>query len=246
MVLLPALTIPIRYLGACLRILRTPALLLYCLIPYGIGIFTFTTCLFFSVRFREPISDLLIPDSVAAYSYLFSWLTLLVSIIFSALLSLVAVFAFAEYYLEKLIDHALHSSGLNPAADRSRTRLQALWHGVIYALKRLLIYTGLTALIFILSFFPPLAALVFLLTAIRVGLDIIELPLERLGLSSNKSAIITPHITEIFLLGVVFMCLMLIPLGGVLFLPVAYLVAVGCISRWTGGSASQSQTAKRS
>jgi uncharacterized protein involved in cysteine biosynthesis len=93
-------------------------------------------------------------------------------------------------------------------------------------LLRLSYGTGLFIVAFACGFIPLLALAPLICAAFFVGFDLIDLPLTLRGMQFRERWHFgRAHLIEVLGLGACFMAIMIIPLGGLLFFPVAYYVA---------------------
>ena len=207
---------------------------MWCIIPYLIGIVSFFIFIYFSWDYRSEIGHYLIPGWLSSVEWIFAWLILFLNVIISAVMSLIVTLIFGGFFIENFIAEALHEHSLEVySASGLNGYLASLWRGIRDSIIRIVVYGSLSILTLAFSFIPPLALLVAVVGGFAIGFDLFEQPLSLLGFQMKRRiSIITAHKLETLALGLLFSVMMIIPFGAVLFLPLAYHVAVSRISAW--------------
>ncbi len=227
-------SIPFQFVSVFFRVITDFKLLSILIIPYIIGLFSFFLFLYLSFDFRDQIAIYLIPDFLKNYSTLFAWFVFIINWFVSALLAIFIMLIFGGYFIEKFLETYIKQKGLAPLETSGlKGYVKAVIKGVTDSIIRALVYGSLSILIFAFSFIPPLAFLILLLGGFTIGYDLIDMPLSLLGLNTKQRLdTILSHKIETTALGSFFSIILLLPLGGIFFLPFAYLVAVDKISYW--------------
>lgn len=227
-------SLPFQYISAFFRIISDFKLLLWCIIPYLLGIISFLIFLFLSYDYRTEIAAFVLPSSLVNYGTIFAWALFVLNWFVSAVLSIFVMLILGGFFIENFIDEALRKKGLHaPPSSGMAAYLNSLFRGLKDSLLRSLVYGILALLIFTFSFFPPLAFLVLLFAAFAIGYDLLDMPLSLLGFrAGSRLKLIMDHKLEALVLGALFSALMLVPLGGIIFLPLAYMVAVDKVAEW--------------
>ena len=156
----------------------------------------------------------------------------------SALLALLVMSALGSVFIESFIEEVFKRHHIElPKHPTVSSLIRGIWRGVRDDL-RLIIYIGFCALLVlaaglvpILFFLPPLFA------AFLSGYNLFDLPLALLEIPfKERRRIAAAHWIEVVSLGAVFLLILVIPLGAVLFLPAAYYVAVERLAAWKVGA----------
>ena len=228
------LAIPFQVVGAFFQILITPRYLLPLLVPFAIGIGTFWLSYHFGIDYSvELCTKYASPDSFF-HSFL-NVVAHLVCILLSSITSVLTMFAVSGTFIEFFISNAFPRYGfiepdlpLKPAA-----LLGSILRSTINSLKKLIVVCFLSIIMLICSFIPILLIFPSLITAFLTGYDLVNTPLALLEVPFDESwHAVKSHMIEVMALGgCLFLC-MLIPLGGVIFLPALYLVAIKHLEKW--------------
>ncbi len=237
------LAIPFQVIGAFLQILITPRYLLPLLVPFGIGIGTFWLSYHFGLDYSiELCTKYATPDSFF-HSFL-NVVAYIVCILLSSVISVLVMFSISGTFIEFFISNAFPRYGfiepdipLKPAA-----LLKSLIRSTVNSLKKLVVICLLSIAMLICTFFPILLIFPSLITAFLTGYDLVSTPLALLEVPFSESWNgVKSHFLEVMTLGgCLFLC-MLIPLGGVIFLPALYLVALKHIKNWAEIQTGRSQ-----
>ncbi|MGI6524198.1 MAG: EI24 domain-containing protein [Bdellovibrionota bacterium] len=228
------LLLPFQMIQALFKIFTTPRLLLPLLVPYLIGAATFITTLWLGVDYRNDLAALIVSPESWWYQIL-SWLAVVISFFISTLISIVVILLIAETFIEFFLTKAFPLYGFTfPDTPFS---LKALTTSTLAALgndfKRIIMIIILTVITIICSFIPILLFIPPIITAFLAGFDLFNLSLNILEMPfKERRRLIRTHLIEVISLGATLLLFLLIPLGGILFFPAAYLVALKRLSVW--------------
>lgn len=166
--------------------------------------------------------------------WFFSILRILGVSLLSGLLAFLTANILGGFYIERFIELALQDHSLE-ATDSYKQRGMA--HILAYALwdnLRKLALLSLFGVLFIALSFVPFGPLIaFLLGALLLGYEIFDTILVPLGSSFNiRLSEIFKHAGTVFILGLTFGALFLLPFAALFFMPVGYLVAIKELSAW--------------
>ena len=225
---------PINFISKVFMILGDKKLLFYCLIPLLVGIGAFITSVFLSVDYRDQIVSLIFSSAPHWVLTILSWGFVLLSIIISGVLSLFVSSAVNGFIIEEFIDELLLRKKLKAEVPFSITLLiRATLRGLVDSGRRLLLVIVVLLLIFVAGLFLPLYIFSLVFSALLIGADLFYLPLTLLNIPfRSRIEILKSHKWDLFLFGGFFSLILLIPLGGILFLPVMYGLAVDRIGEW--------------
>jgi len=226
--------IPALFVSSTLKIVFTPKLLFLCLIPYLIGIIAFCGFSWTFFEYRHEIANLLFSYPAEWMETLASWIGFIFTIFISAFLALLVALALGGIFIEGVIEHVLQERGLLSEKPFS---LSGFSVSIIRSLRddlfRIICFTFLSILFFIFGLIPPLALLPLLFGLFTLGYNLIDLPLALLEIPFKKRLRLAKQVwLELLALGGIFALLLLIPLAGIIFLPIAYLVAVERLAVW--------------
>ncbi|MCB0337474.1 MAG: hypothetical protein KDD62_14255, partial [Bdellovibrionales bacterium] len=108
-----------------------------------------------------------------------------------------------------------------------RTVFESLRFAIIDNVKRLFYIASISLLIFILGWFPPFLLLVLFLSFLVAGFDGMDLPLQLRGLTiRERLRFARVHWTTTLILGCCYSMTLVVPLLGIVALPLSYFVAV--------------------
>lgn len=234
-------SIPFSYVRAIFAILGSRRLLLLCLVPYlaGLGAFAVLLALGFSYS-----PDLLRWAGAAESGWVHTLLTGVVSLcnaVLAGLFAFLVMLIMGSFALEGFVATLLRRSGIEvPETGSLRELLPnlvfSLWNTLLWSLTLML----LALAVLLLGLFPPLAILTSVLGIMLIGFNLIDLPLSALELSfKERWRLARRDPFGVFWLGAVYSLLIAIPLGAVLFLPLAYYAAVQLVTAWPSLPASR-------
>lgn len=206
-------------------LVSNPQLVARGLLPLVWGVITFAILVILSFFFNEEVAHLF-----SLQSDIYIWLTLLICIIASSFFSVVIVLLSSEFLMDRFIEKASNIIAIPQSYERHT-------FGVFELAKLLLIriiilillgIAGITAFII-----PILHPIVWILGSFAFGSELIHTPATVIGVSLKKQrGFIGNHKIEITLLGALSSLSFLIPLAGLLFLPLAYLVGLQLIKEY--------------
>jgi uncharacterized protein involved in cysteine biosynthesis len=176
-----------------------------------------------------------------------SWILSFLLVFFaSSLITLLLAFPFLSYFLERFVEKVLERRNLSVANE---VRFFAsLRRGLIDEARKTILLLGFAALLFLGGFFPPLFPLVLLGGLFVSGFEIQELPLNLLGIPfPERIRYAFRYWGETLSLGAYFALFSLLPLAGILFLPIGYFMSVEWrakrTNRYSGKEAAPAQVA---
>jgi uncharacterized protein involved in cysteine biosynthesis len=224
------LLLPFKIMRSFLTMLNDRQALRFLIKPYlfGAGIFVISAIgLWFWIA-QNPITWL---SEFQTSSWLVvRTLGIVIEVLFvvlcSSLITLIITLVLAGFFLESFARHLLQRHGFLPPETESKSLLSQSTATLLFFLgeaKKITVLIILFSLIFILSFFPPLALLVFLLTAYLTGYDLADFPLAAGEIEHPKRrALLIKHRVELLLMGCTYLATALVPFGTVIFLPAFY------------------------
>jgi uncharacterized protein involved in cysteine biosynthesis len=230
-------SLPLRFVRAAGAILAGGRLLRLCLAPVLIGCVAAALCIALAFGLRHELASVFIDASRPWLRALLSWLLFFLSFLLSGVAALLAASIFGSIFIESFIEEVYHRHGVELPASRNlisliKSTVRAVKDDLIrilyVAICLLLVF--LAGLVPFLFFIPPLAG------AFLTGASLLDLPLALSGMRLRQRwRVIRAHGSEVLALGAVFLALLLVPFGGILFLPVAYYVAVQKVVGWNKG-----------
>lgn len=225
---------PIQLVWTVARIMGNGSLFLYCVIPYVLGAVGFISLLILSYSNREAISTYLFNVHSGFALAAASWSIFVFSIFASSLLALLIVVALAGFFVEEFVDKLLVLEGLKVETKISLSFiLKSTLRGLVDAARRFCYLAILGIVLLAFGFFPLLYIPSLILGFFVVGGDLVNLPLSLMGIKFGaRFKLMRNHFGSCVILGVLFSLALLIPFGGIIFLPLAYGVAVLKIVNW--------------
>ena len=228
------LTYPLQLIKCFIEILNTPKYLTILIIPYLIGIITFIISSYFFFSYRDDLIELFIKNDSWLFSVL-SWLLIPILIILSSLLSVLTVIFLAETFIEFFLEKVCIAYKLDIPEVEFKRLARYLIKSLSNDLKRLIFITFLSIITLCCTFIPILIFIPPIMLAFMTGFDLINLPLSMFDVSfKERKKILKTHFLEVIALGSTLLLFLIIPLGGVLFLPPAYLLAFKKLISWGG------------
>jgi uncharacterized protein involved in cysteine biosynthesis len=226
--------LPFQFAAALFEIVSDPKLRRWCVIPYLIGVTVFTAAFYTSYEYKLAIADYVLSFIGLEGAAWLSWVVLILGIFICAILAVGAMLVFGGIFIENFIEEAFNKHGVPSLQEKGISAyLKSVLRGLRDGLLRLVVYGTISLLALSTSFVPPLSLFFTLLGGFTLGVDLFELPLSLLGHRfSERVKLVFSHKLEAFSLGMFFSLFLIVPLGGVIFLPLAYLVAVKRIARW--------------
>lgn len=223
--------IPFLFVKAAGVIISDRKLLTLCLIPWAIALMLFGGSFFLLIANHNELTGWLFGQSAAWYAFVFDVIAFLLEIVIAAIIALLVTLVLADIFIESFVIKVFKKLGSSIDLEPRGTSFVG---GVLWALadnlKRLL-YLGLISIVlFVFAWFPPLLVVVLFLSFFLAGLDSLDLPLQLKGLSFPERLAFArkqPLVTVV--LGACYLALLMIPVLGLLSLPLAYFVAVGII-----------------
>ena len=226
--------IPLRYLKALVLIFTSPKLILLCVIPYIIGIAAFAGSIGLSFSYKENFAEWIVGGYASWLVVSFEWLSFLIGILLSGVIGILCMLLLGGFFIECLIENVLRKRGFNlPEHESIKILIRSVTRGLRDDVVRLIYIVFLIVISIICGFIPVLFFIPPILAAFLVGFDLIDLPLTLLEHRfRDRWIFIKQNLLEVVALGAVFSVIMLVPLGGIVFLPVAYVVAVEQLTGW--------------
>ena len=229
-----ALITPFQFLSSFGAILTTASLRSTIVIPCLLGLISAGAFigLFFGYK-QELFVWLYGPEHNTISSVLYV-LYSIAGPIAAAIAAILIMLIVGAVFIDTLIARAFQLLGVEVLVPKGLTgAIKSLGRGLIDAVRWTLLALLILAISIICSLIPVLWPVPFILTAISLGLLLIDLPLSILGVPfGDRVALGFKHFLELIALGGCFSVLLIIPFGGILFLPIGYHVAVTKIVRW--------------
>ncbi|MDC0358814.1 EI24 domain-containing protein [Oligoflexia bacterium] len=234
------LVIPLLYLRSVKEILCSRQLIVLCLIPYLMGLVSFVGSMVAFYYYKETVATWIVGSSSGWLATSVAWGFVFVNMLTSGIVAILVITLLCSWFMECLIEVALKRYGLLGEDDRS---LLTIVKSVVRSLRdegiRLIYICIILLVAFVVSFFPPLYLIPIILTGFMVGFDIIDLPLALLEMPfKERWRVIRRHKLQTCAFGGIFSISLLIPLGAILLLPIAYYAAVLLVERWDLAEAS--------
>lgn len=168
--------------------------------------------------------------------WFFSILRLLGVSLLSGLLAFLTANILGGFYIERFIELALMDHSLKATDSyKQRGTVQILAYALWDNLRKLALLSLFGVLFIVLSFVPFGPLIAFLLGALLLGYEIFDTILVPLGSGFNsRLSEILKHFGVVFIVGLTFGAIFLLPLAALFFMPVGYLVAIKELSAWRG------------
>lgn len=229
-----ALLTPFDFIKAAYAIMGNPRLLALCLAPMLIGVVSFVVFISLMFIYRGDLTSLIITDANGWWYLIVSWFLMLLGVFVSGILALIVLSIIGAIFIELFIESLLVSRGL---LDEQPFSLKRIVRSTVFAIKdtleRLLIIGFVSLTLIVFSFFPVLYLVSLFLGVFLIGFNLVEQPLTLLQYNiRHRIKLARSNWREVLGLGITFSIVMLIPLGAVLLLPLAYYVAVERIATW--------------
>jgi uncharacterized protein involved in cysteine biosynthesis len=226
--------VPLQAFKAALTIIRSPRLLLLSIIPTVCGIIAFFVALYFFFDWRRDLAVWLIGDTYNWLEVVLSWILFFVNFFTSGVIALIVSSLLGGVFIEAFIEESLKINGMQLNQPFSMARLaRTIKRSAKEGLVRLLILCVVMGCFLIAMIFPPASILAIFLSAALLGFDIFDLPASMLDhpLSFRTHLARSYPLTYLGLGGLMTLALA-VPLGGVIFMPVAYYLAVIKLAGW--------------
>lgn len=228
------LALPGQIFEALWRIALSPKLLLPCIVPWLIGALTFAILSWLSFSERRDLAAWILGAREGWLGWLISSAAFLLGLILSGLASLVVALALGGVFLEIFVERLLREGSLFPEEPSG---LRGLAVSLLRSLKDSLVAAVCLGtvgfLVLLAGFFPPLVLVALLAGAFLLGFNAFDLPLTLMRVRfGERMRIARSHLPVVLALGALFSLAVAVPLGGIVFLPPAYYVAVRQIVRW--------------
>ncbi len=223
------LRVPKLLFKAVFQILRSPKLLYLCVAPWLIGVLSFFITLFLILQKKEFFEDFFDYYLPAWLEFIDSPLVYIFTFLFSSLLALLLVLVIGSVFLEKISTYVLglKSEKFLEVRERKSHLVKSITTDIV--LIFLVIVFEFSALI--LGFFPILSFISIIISMFILGITAFDSPFATLGLSfSKRVSILKSNFFSVLTLGAIYWVLMLIIFGGVLFAPIATIIASEIVS----------------
>lgn len=222
------------YLTALARILSSRRLLSLLFIPYLIGIVLFALALVVLFGFELDIMSLFISTTTEWIATILGFIDMLVKVFLAGLIAILGAFLLSSWFMELLIEKALRDEDLISESKQSLISIAAT---AVRGLKdegvRLFYMLVIIILSLLTGFIPILFFIPILLAAFSFGFDLIDLPMALMELRfKERWRIILKHKLEVLIFGGIFSISLLVPLGALFMMPIAYYAAVLLIKEW--------------
>jgi len=227
-------SLPVQFLQATGTILVDWKLLSLCIIPNLIGIVCFFLFLGLAFGYREEVASLLVSDPESWLHLIVAWLIFFINVFVSGIVAIICAITLGAFFIESFIERVLkqHNIGLPEHASLvsfAKSILRGLRDDAIRV-----VYVGIFMIVMLIcGLFPLLYFIPPVIAALLVGYSLLDLPLALMEIRfKDRWGIAKAHLLEVLALGALFSLILLIPLGGILFLPVAYHVAIQRLAQW--------------
>lgn len=227
-------TLPIDFISSFFEIFFDKRLFKYCFFPWLIGTFLFLV--FISLGFFNftAINDLLFTKNNSWSSYIYYIGTFLLIFGLSATLSILFIFIFAGFIIEKTIHYLLNKNSFELKEEEKVSFLKSVVTAIKDNLRRILFILISLILLFLFSFFPPLIFLWYILSSFLAGYELLDLPLqlskfsfrERIDFYFSNKLITT-------VAGSLYLAALLIPIVNIFALQASYVFGVKVIKKLT-------------
>ena len=226
---------PVRFIANLKHLLFKPSLRWYLLVTTIIGLSSFILFITSAYYFREDLAELIVSDTYATSQGIVSWILFLVNVFLSGIAALLLISIVGSFFLEQIVIEILTARGLSSGTD-DPSWAKSLVRGVVDDLWRLVYVSLIVLLGFVSGLFPLLVFVPIVAGAFLLGFDLLDLPLKLCEKPfKTRWRIAREHWLELIILGGYFSVTLLVPILGVLLLPVAYLVAIDFIVYWEKG-----------
>jgi len=205
--------------------------------PLKLGFISFLISVVCFYYFRNDIAGLLAHSSSSALHTLLVWGLFFFSIVVSGFFAVIATVIGGAFYFDKLALLLFKERGQVTGQLNSSFREEVIR---VLQFSAVRILFGLTWLVlFLVSLVLPVLAIpVTVLGIYLLGVDALSSPLAVLLSTSHASRIggiysaSMRHLLDTFVIGVLFSATLLIPLGGIVLLPLLYSFTVQRVCRW--------------
>ena len=203
-------------------------------VPYLIGIIAFLASSSFAYEYKDEFTKWIIGEQWQWLMISVEWISFLISILISGIFGILCMLLLGGFFIEMMIETALVKKGYElPEFSSVNILIRSTLRGLRDDVIRLIYIIVLIIVSFTCGFIPVLFFIPPVLAAFLVGFDLVDLPLTLLEFRfKDRWGLIKKHLVEVLAIGAVFSAIMLIPFGGILFLPIAYLVTVEQIVNW--------------
>jgi len=224
--------VPICFLRAIRTLLSSGRLLGLSSIPYLLGLVVYILSLFGIFTIRNELAAVFVSTQVGIEAV--GWMVFLGGILAAGLIALIIVFLLSALIMEWFVEEGLRQAGLLVQREESFwSSVRALVRVVFDSVLQLSLVLALTLLAFMLSIVPPLSLFVGLLASFVLGYQLFDFSLSLLRYRFRRRlGLILQHKSQVLILGLLFSLALLIPFGGILLLPILYLMVIEKLRSW--------------
>ena len=224
--------VPVCLLRALRTLLSSGRLLGLAIIPYVVGLFVYISTLFGAFTIRNDLAAVFVSTQVGIEAV--GWMVFLGSILAAGLVALILVLLCSALLMEWFVEEGLRKAQL--LAERK----ESFWSSVCALIRvlfdsslQLLVVFALTVLALLLSAIPVLSLFVALLASFVLGYQLFDFSLSLLRYRfRERLRLILQHKSQVLVLGLLFSLALLVPFGGILLLPILYLMAIEKLQSW--------------
>ena len=207
------------------------------LAPIKWGILLFVLSLIGVFWWREDIANFIAQPSAGWLHVLISWSFVLCGIVLSGIAAVFGIAIGGVFYFDRLATRLLIRRGVVDAAADTSLVVETS-RQLLFLFVRILLSIVWVLLFVVSLLFPVLTLIVTIFGVALLGLDVYSSPLAILRNHPSCRwpyslwSVLYRHPIDTLAVGLLFSAALLIPLGGLLFVPVLYSFAVERLARW--------------
>lgn len=177
--------LPIEFIRSFIEIFTDRKLFKYSLVPFILGFISFVLISILGLLNLKFLTNLIFNEISSWYEYSYYSVSFLFIIVASTIFAFLVVLIATEFYLVKINSHLFSKYQLKDEISSDNYKI-SLFRLIFTNLKRFLFFIISLALLLVLSFFPPLIVLWFLLNSFLVGIELFNLALDELNYNYEK------------------------------------------------------------
>ncbi len=224
---------PKMLLKTFLKLLTTPKLLVYTIIPYILSFFILLSTFYLGFDNMERIIGFFTDKSSGFFYYLFWIISFFIVCIVTSGLSLLGAIILGGFSIDLMLEKILiekniiHNEGIK-IKDLLKQNIKSIGADILIAIILILCFL----MTFLLTFVPLLSILPILIGSFTLGLGLFD-RIMSVALFSPKERIhfVKSHKTKTLFLGIFFTIVFCIPLGSIIFMPPALIMTIDVFSK---------------
>lgn len=203
-------------------------------LPYLSGAVSYGLVAYLGLIHRGDIARVLFGATGANENMIYGWLSFLGALFLTAIPAIAIAMIVGAFSLDRIIELSLAEVNLQVDSPSGfKFLLISIWRGVKDAAFQLSVTIVFTLLFLVLWIFPPIAFISGAIWIISLGYSLYDRVLSLLGLPGKKRLFMCKnHIWELSFVGILFAISMLLPFGGIIFIPFLLRAAAINIGHW--------------